>query len=135
MMKENIVKVRKSRISTGSHRAGRRGRVHRFAKWAEEVYGISWISIYDKLKKNRVKTWEGAGIIRCMQEFGFYGSPGDLWQKCVKNKFADYMETKQMSHMTTYRRFGENDFNELELNGISATYRHWRENIDPKRKQ
>jgi uncharacterized protein YktB (UPF0637 family) len=45
------------------------------------------------------------------------------------------METKQMSHMTTYRRFGENDFNELELNGISATYRHWRENIDPKRKQ
>jgi hypothetical protein len=70
-----------------------------------------------------------------MQEFGFYGSPGDLWQKCVKNKFADYMETKQMSHMTTYRRFGENDFNELELNGISATYRHWRENIDPKRKQ
>lgn len=134
-MKESIVKVRKSRISTGSHCAVRRGRVHRFAKWAEEVYGISWISIYDKLKKNRVKTWEGAGIIRCMQEFGFYGSPGDLWQKCVKNKFADYMETKQMSHMTTYRRFGENDFNELELNGISATYRHWRENIDPKRKQ
>lgn len=134
-MKESIVKVRKSRISTGSHCAVRRGRVHRFAKWAEEVYGISWISIYDKLKKNRVKTWEGAGIIRCMQEFGFYGSPGDLWQKCVKNKFADYMETKQMSHMTTYRRFGENDFNELELNGISATYRHWRENIDPKRTQ
>lgn len=134
-MKESIVKVRKSRISTGSHCAVRRGRVHRFAKWAEEVYGISWISIYGKLKKNRVKTWEGAGIIRCMQEFGFYGSPGDLWQKCVKNKFADYMETKQMSHMTTYRRFGENDFNELELNGISATYRHWRENIDPKRKQ
>lgn len=134
-MKESIVKVRKSRISTGSHCAVRRGRVHRFAKWEEEVYGISWISIYDKLKKNRVKTWEGAGIIRCMQEFGFYGSPGDLWQKCVKNKFADYMETKQMSHMTTYRRFGENDFNELELNGISATYRHWRENIDPKRKQ
>lgn len=134
-MKESIVKVRKSRISTGSHCAVRRGRVHRFAKWAEEVYGISWISIYDKLKKNRVKTWEGAGIIRCMQEFGFYGSPGDLWQKCVKNKFADYMETKQMSHMTTYRRFGENDFNELELKGISATYRHWRENIDPKRKQ
>lgn len=134
-MKESIVKVRKSRISTGSHCAVRRGRVHRFAKWAEEVYGISWISIYDKLKKNRVKTWEGTGIIRCMQEFGFYGSPGDLWQKCVKNKFADYMETKQMSHMTTYRRFGENDFNELELNGISATYRHWRENIDPKRKQ
>lgn len=134
-MKESIVKVRKSRISTGSHCAVRRGRVHRFAKWAEEVYGISWISIYDKLKKNRVKTWEGAGIIRCMQEFGFYGSPGDLWQKCVKNKFADYMETKQMSHMTTYRRFGENDFNELELNGISATYRHWRENIDPKRIQ
>jgi hypothetical protein len=134
-MKESIVKVRKSRISTGSHCAVRRGRVHRFAKWAEEVYGISWISMYDKLKKNRVKTWEGAGIIRCMQEFGFYGSPGDLWQKCVKNKFADYMETKQMSHMTTYRRFGENDFNELELNGISATYRHWRENIDPKRKQ
>ena len=134
-MKESIVKVRKTRISTGSHRAVRRGRVHRFAKWAEEVYGISWISIYDKLKKNRVKTWEGAGIIRCMQEFGFYGSPGDLWQKCVKNKFADYMETKQMSHMTTYRRFGENDFNELELKGISATYRHWRENIDPKRKQ
>lgn len=134
-MKESIVKVRKSRISTGSHCAVRRGRVHRFAKWAEEVYGISWISIYDKLKKNRVKTWEGAGIIRCMQEFGFYGSPGDLWQKCVKNKFADYMETKQMSHMTTYRRFGENDFNELELNGISATYRHWRENIDPKRQQ
>lgn len=134
-MKESIVKVRKSRISTGSHCAVRRGRVHRFAKWAEEVYGISWISIYDKLKKNRVKTWEGAGIIRCMQEFGFYGSPGDLWQKCVKNKFADYMETKQMSHMTTYRRFGENDFNELELKGISATYRHWRENIDPKRIQ
>ena len=134
-MKESIVKVRKSRISTGSHCAVRRGRVHRFAKWAEEVYGISWISIYDKLKKNRVKTWEGAGIIRCMQEFGFYGSPGDLWQKCVKNKFADYMETKHMSHMTTYRRFGENDFNELELKGISATYRHWRENIDPKRKQ
>ena len=134
-MKESIVKVRKSRISTGSHCAVRRGRVHRFAKWAEEVYGISWISIYDKLKKNRVKTWEGAGIIRCMQEFGFYGSPGDLWQKCVKNKFADYMETKQMSHMTTYRRFGENDFNELELKGISTTYRHWRENIDPKRKQ
>lgn len=134
-MKESIVKVRKSRISTGSHCAVRRGRVHRFAKWAEEVYGISWISIYDKLKKNRVKTWEGAGIIRCMQEFGFYGSPGDLWQKCVKNKFADYMETKQMSHMTTYRRFGENDFNELELKGISATYRHWRENIDPKREQ
>ena len=134
-MKESIVKVRKSRISTGSHCAVRRGRVHRFAKWAEEVYGISWISIYDKLKKNRVKTWEGAGIIRCMQEFGFYGSPGDLWQKCVKNKFADYMETKQMSHMTTYRRFGENDFNELELKGISATYRHWRENIDPKRQQ
>ena len=134
-MKESIVKVRKSRISTGSHCAVRRGRVHRFAKWAEEAYGISWISIYDKLKKNRVKTWEGAGIIRCMQEFGFYGSPGDLWQKCVKNKFADYMETKQMSHMTTYRRFGENDFNELELKGISATYRHWRENIDPKREQ
>ena len=134
-MKESIVKVRKSRISTGSHCAVRRGRVHRFAKWAEDVYGISWISIYDKLKKNRVKTWEGAGIIRCMQEFGFYGSPGDLWQKCVKNKFADYMETKQMSHMTTYRRFGENDFNELELKGISATYRHWRENIDPKRIQ
>ena len=134
-MKESIVKVRKSRISTGSHCAVRRGRVHRFAKWAEEVYGISWISIYDKLKKNRVKTWEGAGIIRCMQEFGFYGSPGDLWQKCVKNKFADYMETKQMSHMTTYRRFGKNDFNELELNGISATYKHWRENIDPKRIQ
>ena len=134
-MKESIVKVRKSRISTGSHCAVRRGRVHRFAKWAEEVYGISWISIYDKLKKNRVKTWEGAGIIRCMQEFGFYGSPGDLWQKCVKNKFADYMKTKQMSHMTTYRRFGENDFNELELKGISATYRHWRENIDPKRIQ
>ena len=37
-----------------------------------------------------------------------------------------------MSHMTTYRRFGANDFSKLELDGISATYRYWRENIDPK---
>lgn len=134
-MKESIVKVRKTRISTGKHRAVRRGRVHRFAKWVEAEYGVSWFSVYDKLRKNRIKTWEGSGIIRCMDEFGFHGTPEELWRKCVKNRFVEFMETRQMCRATTYRRFKENTFNELELNGISATYRYWRENIDQKRLQ
>ena len=129
-MKQNIRKVSKMALMGYKERAVKRGRIHRFAKWANEVYGVPFRTMYNKLKTNNVKTWEGAGIIRCMDEYGFHGRPEDLWSRCVRNKFCEFMETKQMSRMTVWRRFSANDFSELEMNGISATYRHWRENID-----
>ena len=131
-MKENIRKV--SKIALMGYRTGavKRGRIHRFAKWTEMTYGVPFRTMYNKLKTNNVKIWEGAGIIRCMDEYGFHGKPGELWNRCVRNKFCEFMETKQMSRMTVWRRFAEDNFSELEMNGISATYRNWRENIDSK---
>ena len=129
-MEKTYGKVKKTRISTGLNTAVKRGRIHRFSKWVEHTYGIPWNSIYDKIRKGRIKEWEVCGIVRCMQEYGFHGSPGDLWNKCVRNRFVEFMEAKQMSRMTTWRKFSGNDFSELEMKGISATYRYWRENID-----
>lgn len=129
-MEENVRKVRKSRISTGRRGAVKRGRIHRFARWCEETYGTPWRSMYEKLRHGRVKAWEGAGIIRCMDEYGFHGNPGDLWNKCKRNGFCEFMETRQMSRMTVWKRFGANDFNALEMEGIVSTYRNWRMNID-----
>lgn len=129
-MEEKVRKVRKSRISTGAQRAVKRGRIHRFAKWAELEYGIPRRTMYEKLRRNRIKTWEGAGITRCMDDFGFHGTPSELWNKCIRNKFCEFMETRQMSRMTTWKRFSAGEFSGLEMNGISATYRYWRENID-----
>lgn len=129
-MEKTYRKVRKTRISTGSKRAVKRGRIHRFAKWTEDMYGIPWRSMYEKIRLGRIKTWEGSGIIRCMDDYGFHGNPDELWNRCVRNKFCEFMEEKQMSRMTTWRKFSANDFSELEMKGISATYRYWRENID-----
>ena len=131
-MKENVRKVRKTRISTGAHHAVKRGRIHRFSIWIEEVYGIPFRSIYEKMRQKRIKKWEGAGIIRCMDEYGFHGNPEQLWLRVKRNTFCDFMETKQMSRMTVWKRFGENNFTELEMNGICATYKYWRENVDSK---
>lgn len=131
-MKKNIRKMSKTALMGYKDSAVKRGRIHRFAKWAEATYGVPFRTMYNKLKTNTVKTWEGAGIVRCMDEYGFHGNPGDLWNRCVRNRFCEFMETKQMSRMTVWKRFGANDFNELEMNGISATYRHWRESMDSK---
>lgn len=120
----------KKRIYTYRTNAVKRGRLHRFSKWVEQTYGVSWITMYDKLKKNRVKTWEGAGISKCLAEYGFHGNPRDLWNKCKRNLFCDFMESKQMSRMTVWRRFAANDFSKLEMDGIQATYKQWREEID-----
>lgn len=129
-MEQNVRKVAKTTICGGSRRAVKRGRIHRFAKWAEDRYGIPCRSMYEKIRRGRIKTWEGSGIARCMDDYGFHGNPGDLWNRCVRNKFCDFMEERQMSRMTTWKRFSANDFSELEMKGISATYRYWRENID-----
>lgn len=129
-MERTYRKVKKTRITTGSKHAVKRGVIHRFAKWAGNRYGIPWRSVYEKIRKGRVKAWEGSGIIRCMDEYGFHGSPDELWDRCVRNKFCDFMEERQMSRMTTCRKFSTSDFSELEMKGISATYRFWRENID-----
>ena len=129
-MEENIRKVRISTIAGRSQRAVKRGRIHRFSKWIEKEYGIPWCSMYDKMRKNRIKTWEGKGIIRCMDEYGFNGTPSELWNKCVRNKFCQFMTTQQMSHMTTWKRFSKGTFSNLEMEGISATYKYWRECID-----
>ena len=91
-MKRNIRKVSKSALMGYRDSAVKHGRLHRFAKWAEETYGIYWRSMYEKLRHGRVKKWEGAGIIRCMDEYGFHGTPGELWSRCVKNRFADFMK-------------------------------------------
>lgn len=131
-MKEITGNVRKTRITTGRRGAVKRGRIHRFSKWTEEKYGIPWRSMYEKLRKNRVKIWESAGITQCMDEYGFHGSPGELWTKCVRNSFCEFMEKKQMSRMTVWKRFGADDFTELEMNGLSATYRKWRNETDLK---
>ena len=125
-----IKKMPKVRISTYRASAVKRGRVHRFSKWAGDTYGMPWRSMYEKLRRNRIKTWEGAGIIRCMSEYGFHGNPGELWDKCKRNQFCDFMFAKQMSRNTVWKRFSANDFSELELNGIQATYKRWREEID-----
>lgn len=131
-MKEKIRKVPKMRISTYRHNAVKRGRIHRFAKWTEDIYGVPFRTMYNKLRKNRVKIWEGAGIIRCMDEYGFHGTPGELWTKCTRNRFVEFMKRKQMSRMTIWQRFGADDFTDLEMQGISAAYRQWRENVDSK---
>lgn len=131
-MNENVKKVPKMRISTYRGSAVKRGRIHRFAKWTEENYGVPWRTMYEKLRRRRVKTWEGSGIVRCMDDFGFHGTPEDLWRKCVKKQFCNFMETRQMCYATTWKRFSRNDFSELEMKGISAVYRYWRENVDIK---
>lgn len=129
-MEKKIGKLRKTTIYGGSRRAVKRGRIHRFAKWTEDTYGIPWRKMYEKIRHGRIKTWEGCGIIRCMDEYGFHGNPCDLWNRCVRNRFCDFMEERQMSRMTTWKRFSAGDFSELEMKGISATYRYWRENVD-----
>ena len=129
-MKQNIRKVSKLALMGYKKRAVKRGRIHRFSKWIEQRYGIPWRTTYCKVREGRIKAGEGAGIEKCIREYGFKGSPKELWMSCTKNHFCDFMETKQMSRMTVWRRFSANDFSELEMNGISATYRHWRENID-----
>lgn len=131
-MTEHSKKVRKTTISGGSHHAVKRGRIHRFAKWTEEFYGIPFRGMYEKLRRGKIKKWESVGITRCLQEYGFHGSPGELWNVCIRNKFCAYMETRQMSRMTTWKRFSANDFSELEMNGIRETYIYWRTNIDSK---
>lgn len=134
-MEEKTRKVRKTTINGRSFRAAKRGRVHRFAKWVEENHGVPFRSMYAKLRNRRVKTWEGAGIVRCMDEFGFHGTPGELWNKCIRNRLCEFMEEKQMSRATVWKRFGADDFTELELKGIAAMYRYWREKIDWKEEQ
>ena len=129
-MNKNVKKVPKMRISTYIGNAVKRGRVHRFSKWAEDRYGIQWRTMYEKLRRGRVKTWEDVGIIRCMDEFGFHGTPDDLWGKCIKKQFCNFMETKQMCYATTWKRFSKNDFTEIELEGISSIYQYWKSNID-----
>lgn len=133
-MEKRIKKVRKTLIFKGSRHAVKRGRMHRFAKWAKQEYGISFMTVYEKLRRHRIKPWEGAGIIRCMHEFGFHGRPDDLWGKCVKNKLYDFMKTKGMCRVVVKERFSSNNFSELEMKGYSDTYRNWRENIDLKKK-
>lgn len=131
-MEEKTRKVKKTTINGRSSRAAKRGRVHRFAKWVEEKHGVPFRSMYAKLRHGRVKTWEGSGIVRCMDEFGFHGTPGELWSKCIRNRLCEFMEGKQMSRATVWKRFGADDFTELELKGIAAMYRYWREKIDLK---
>lgn len=131
-MEQKIRKVRKTRISTGSHYAVKRGRLHRFAKWVEGVHGVSFRGMYEKLRGGRSKTWEDIGINQCMDEYGFHGTPTDLWSKCVRNRFCVFMETKGMSRMTTWKKFSTGEFTELEMQGIQNTYRYWRQNFETK---
>lgn len=129
-MEEKTRKVLKTTINGRSRRAAKRGRAHRFSKWVEGAYGIPYRSMYEKLRHGRIKTWEGAGIIRCMDDFGFHGTPEELWQRCVRNRFCEFMEERQMSRATVWKRFGAADFSSLEMEGISAVYRRWRREID-----
>ena len=130
-MKGNVRKVRKTTIYSGAHNDEKRGLIHRFAKWVEDMYGIPFRSTYDKLRENRIKEWEDVGIAQCMNEYGFIGTPGDLWKKCARNTFCEFMAAKQMSRMTVWKRFGADNFNGLEIIGIKNAYCRWKENIEP----
>lgn len=132
-MEENVRKIRKSRISKGMRGAVRRGRLHRFSKWTELTYGIPWRSMYEKMRRGRIKLWERQGITECMKEYGFEGKPQELWDTCGRNHFAAFMEKRQMSRMTVWRKFSTGDFSELEMEGISTIYRKWRGMTDSKK--
>lgn len=132
IMEQKVRKVRKSRISTGSHCAVKRGRMHRFAKWVEDVHGVPFRGMYEKLRGGRSKGWEDIGISRCMDEYGFHGTPTDLWNKCVRNRFCEFMETKGMSRMTTWKKFSAGEFTELEMRGIQDIYKFWHHNVETK---
>lgn len=114
--------------------AVKRGRTHRFAKWCEQEFNIPWQTIYTKIRSRRIKLWEMNGITSCIQEFGFQGSPNELWGNCVKNQFCDFMNDKQMSRMTVWRRFSANDFTKIEMDGFRRTYTFWVERIESKNK-
>lgn len=132
-MEGSVRKVRKSRISTGMHGAVKRGRIHRFSKWVEKTYGLKWQTMYEKLRRRRIKRWELEGLTACMEAFGFHGSPSELWNKCKRNAFSDFMESMQMSRNTVWKRFSADDWTELELRGVRSIYRMWMQNCELKK--
>lgn len=131
-MAEKLRKVRKSRISTGAHSAVKRGRIHRFSKWCDNSFEIYWRTVYNKMRTHRMKPWEVEGITGCMDRYGFHGSPLDLWNKCRRNHFAEFMEGLGMSRRTLRKRFAADDWNTLELQGVKATYEWWLKNVELK---
>lgn len=126
-MKENVRKVRKTRINTGTYNAVKRKKVHRFARWCEQQYGTNWRGIYENFRTNIFKAWKWEGIQNCIRQFDpeFIGTPAELWASVKRNAFCEFMDTKNMSRMTTWRRFSADDWTDLELVGIRDVYSCW----------
>ena len=133
-MEKNIVKVRKSRISTGSHNAVRRGRIHRFAKWCGERYNISWRGIYENFRGVEPKGWKWEGMESCIKQFcpEHEGAPKEFWNSCTKNHFVEFMNSKDISRMTLWKKFDADEWTELELKGIRHMFFFWLENVELK---
>lgn len=128
-MKENIRKVKKSRIYTGLHGAVKRGEFMRFSRWCDHRYGTRWRGIYENFRMGVFKRWKWEGIESCIREFcpGFEGKPEDLWAIAKKSHLCDFMGKKDMSRMTVWKRFTAGDWTELELRGIRSVYQEWKE--------
>ena len=128
-MEGNIRKMSRIRISTYQNAAVKRGHVYRFCCWCSQAYGEKWRGLYENFRMGLFKRWKWEGIENCMREYDpeFRGTIREFWCKHKSNRFYDYMSRKDMSRMTTYRRFNADDFTDFEFKGIRKVYTEWQE--------
>ena len=133
-MEKNIRKVSKIRIYTYRDGAVKRGKLHRFARWCANEYGISWRGVYENLRSSGTSEWKWKGLTSCLKEFSpeHEGDAARVWDNCTRNRLAEFMTERGMSRMTVWKRFGANDWTPLELNGLKNTYEWWISNMDIK---
>lgn len=133
-MEENIRKVPKVRLLAYADSAVKRGRVHRFSKWCAGKYKMSWRGVYESFRGLNTPLWKVEGMENCVKEFNpkHKGSLRKFWKGCVKNRFAEFMEQKDICRSTLWKRFQANDWTPLEKKGIKATYEWWLENVELK---
>ena len=133
-MAENIRKISKSDLLVYADTAVKRGRIHRFAKWCSERYNISWRGIYENFRGVEPKGWKWEGMESCIKQYcpEHRGTPKEFWDRCTKNLFVEFMNEKDISRMTLWKKFDADEWTELELKGIRHMFFYWLEKVELK---
>lgn len=121
----------KIRRSTYKRLAVKRKMLYQFSFWCADKYGISPRGIYEKLRRGRTKIWEWEGILNCIKQHEpeWEGTAKEFWDSHPHSSFATFMGTKQMSWVTVWKKFEEDNWSDMEVRGIKNVYREYRSTL------
>lgn len=125
----NIKKVSVIRLKEYKDSAVKRSKIYHFALWCADKYHISPRGIYEKLRRGRTKRWEWEGIENCVREYkpGWDGDLKRFWDEQERSRciFSVFMEDKDMSYSTVWKRFSKPGFSEIEMRGLRSLYKEY----------